>query len=100
VRISELSQFQLVTCTTKTQSVKRKRVKRTSCTGKLVSGPFQTATGGAAAATLQRGTVVYATGTAVRRGTRTQLVLEPLRTLVHGHHTLRVGGKRQSVTIR
>jgi hypothetical protein len=93
-------QVQLVTCTTRTRTVKRKPVKRTSCTGKLVSGPVMTATGAAAAATLQRGKVVYATGTAVRKGARTQLVLQPVRTLAAGRYTLRVGGKRSSVAVR
>jgi hypothetical protein len=92
--------IQLVTCTTKTQLVRRKRVKRTTCAGKLVSGPVKTASGRAARARLSRGTVVYATGTAVRRGSRTQLVLQPVRRLRPGRYTLRLGRARLGVTIR
>jgi hypothetical protein len=86
---------ELVTC--------RTRHKRTTCRGRLVSGPVTFRFGAAdtvARATLARGRTVYARGTAVRRGARIRLLLAPVRRITPGRYTLKVGKRRRSVVLR
>lgn len=77
--------IELITCTVST--VKGKSVRK--CTGKLVSGTVKfTTTGGLVHATLSRGHVVFATGTAkIERGVP-RLRLSPRRALRPGRYTV------------
>ena len=102
----------LVTCRSVTQTVirrvhgKRRKVKiRVDvCTGRFPSGTVSfTTTTAVAGATLTRGRVVYATGSAWLASTRTQvLALTVRRTLHRGAYTLsvRIRHGRKSVTQR
>jgi hypothetical protein len=76
------------------------------CTTKLTSSPVKFKTSGrtAFAASLARGKVVYAVGSAIRSRASTKLLLTPRRTLVRGRYTLTLthGRKRQreAITIK
>jgi len=97
-------QVELVTCTQTTKRVKGHKHTHTTCKGRLASGTVNLKTGGAVSrATVTRGGVVYATGSAVSLGSgRVQLVLADRRPLRKGTYTLsqshRVG--QRSVTRR
>ena len=91
-----------VTCKTVTVVDHGKRVKRQKCTTKTITGTASF-TIARARATLTRGSVTYATGTASAQ----RLTLHALRAIRDGRYTLtlrrRVGGRkvttRQSITI-
>jgi hypothetical protein len=86
---------ELVTCTT--------RRRRTTCRASLVAAPvsFRFGPGSTVAhATLSRRGLIYARGTAVRRGRRMRLLLAPVRRITPGRYTLRVGKRRHSVVLR
>jgi hypothetical protein len=97
-------QVELVTCTQTTKRVKGRKHTHTTCKGRLASGTVNLKTGGAVSrATVTRGGVVYATGSAVSLGNgRVQLLLADRRPLRKGTYTLsqrhRVG--QRSVTQR
>ena len=86
-------QIELVTCKALTKKVKGKKQTKQVCTTKLVSGVVKFTTSAATAATLSRGRVVYATGSAVRSGQTTKLMLRPLRHLKPGRYTLKLGAR-------
>jgi hypothetical protein len=68
-------------------------VRRKRCKGRLVSGPVKFTTASKPRrATLSRAGLLYATGLASRAGGgRLRLQLTPLRRIVHGRYTLRLG---------
>lgn len=92
-------EVELITCQkeTKTKTVKvhgkkkKKKVTEEHCTGKLVKGKVKVTVSGDATmrATLSRGGIVYATGTAlVQPGRRTTSLLSPSLRLTKGRYTL------------
>ena len=91
-----------MSCTTTTKRTKvhgkRKTVKQTKCTTKLVSSPVKF-TASAARATLSRGRVIYATGSA----SASRLKLQARRVLRPGRYTLTLTSHhqttRQTITI-
>ncbi|HET6550365.1 MAG TPA: choice-of-anchor D domain-containing protein [Solirubrobacter sp.] len=90
---------ELVTCRTR----KVRKHTKTTCTGGLTYGLVRFTFGARAKvtrATLRRGRVVYARGTAVRRGARTRLLLKPTREIRPGRYTLRLKHRRMKVVIR
>jgi Glycine rich protein/Abnormal spindle-like microcephaly-assoc'd, ASPM-SPD-2-Hydin len=101
---------ELVTCTQTTKEVKGHKHTHTTCNGRLASGTVNLRAGGAVtSATVTRGGVVYATGSAVSLGNgRVQLVLADRRPLRKGTYTLsqrhRVGQRwvtqRSRITLR
>jgi streptogramin lyase len=94
---------QLVTCKTQTTKVDGKKRTRQVCTTKTVTGTVKfTTSGGAkvASASLLRGAVVYAKGTSRRTAKATTLALTPLRRLTRGSYTLKIGTRRETITLR
>jgi hypothetical protein len=94
--------IELVTCkpVTKGNGKHKKIVQK--CSTKLTSSPVKfTTAGDRIAAVLSRGGVVYATGSAVRAGKQTKLLLSPLRTIGKGRYSLALthGRNRQRETI-
>ncbi len=95
-------EVELVICTTTTKTTtvhgKKKTVKQNKCTTKLVSSPVKFTTS-AAKATLSRGRVIYATGTA----SASRLRLQTRRALRPGRYTLTLTSHhkttRQTITI-
>ncbi|MGD0272343.1 MAG: FG-GAP-like repeat-containing protein [Gaiellaceae bacterium] len=78
--------IELVTCKVVTVKVKGKKVKRNKCQTKLVSGTVKFTTASVVMrASLSRGGVLYATGTASRKS---GLVLRSLRRVLAGRYTL------------
>ena len=72
------------------------------CTSKLTSSPVTFTTAAtAAAAVLTRGGVRYASGSAIRSGGQTKLLLSPRRSITKGSYTLTLTrrGNRHSETI-
>lgn len=90
------------TVTKKVKGKARKvQVRQQRCSGKLVVGIVDLATGGGVnRATLARGRVRYATGTDVQlSGGRSQLALTNLRPLRRGRYTLRTRGRSTTITL-
>jgi streptogramin lyase len=84
-------QVELVTCKTVTRTVKHggktHKVKKLSCTTKLVSGPVKFKTARVHASLMRRG-AVYATGDATIHGSRVRAYLMAARSLTAGRYTL------------
>jgi CSLREA domain-containing protein len=90
---------EIMTCKSgKTGKGRHRRTVQT-CTAKLAGSPVKFT--GALAAVLARGKAVYATGSAIRRGRTTTLLLTPRRNIVRGSYTLTLtrGRHRQRETI-
>ncbi|MGC9974594.1 MAG: glycosyl hydrolase [Gaiellaceae bacterium] len=87
----------LVTCKVVTVKVKGHKVKRNKCKSKLVRGMVKFTTKSVVRATLSKGRVLYATGTATKKG----LKLRTLRRVRAGRYTLTLRyhqGHRQIAT--
>ncbi len=93
---------ELVTCTPFTTGKGKHKKTVQKCTSMLTSSPVKFTTAGTAiAAVLLRGKLLYATGSAIDSGKRTELLLSPRRTITKGSYTLRLtrGRARRSETI-
>jgi hypothetical protein len=94
--------IELVTCKRVTKGKGNHKKTTQKCTTKLTSKPvkFKTA-GDVSSAVLSRGDIVYATGSAIRSGRSTRLLLTPLRKIRDGSYTLKLtrGRVRQRETI-
>jgi hypothetical protein len=96
-------EVELVTCATVTKTVtrklhgKQKKVKVSShvCSTKMVSGPVTFTTASIDRAAISRLGFVYATGTALRDGDRTRLILSRESRLRPGHYTLTLTTTRE-----
>jgi hypothetical protein len=81
--------IEIVTCKQTSVTVNHKRKLITKCTMRLVSGAIADETTSNAAASLNRGRVVYATGVLINRGHGgSELILIPRRALSAGQYTL------------
>ncbi len=95
-------EVEIVTCKSVTTGKAKHKKTLQKCATKLTSSPVTfTTTRGLAAAVLSRGDVVYATGSAIRLGTRSQLLLRPLHAISAGRYllTLTHGREHQRETI-
>ena len=95
-------EVEIVTCKSVTTGKGKHKKTLQKCATKLTSSPVTfTTTRGLAAAVLSRGDVVYATGSAIRSGTRSQLLLRPLHKISTGRYllTLTHGREHQHETI-
>jgi hypothetical protein len=94
--------IELVTCKRVTKGKGKHKKTTQKCSTKLTSKPvkFKTA-GDVSSAVLLRGNVVYGTGSAIRAGGNTSLLLTPLRKIRGGSYTLTLthGQHRQRETI-
>jgi hypothetical protein len=87
---------ELVTCTTTTRRVHRKRRRVRRCTTRVVSGTVRIPVSRGARASLRRRGRTYATGTAPRTGL---VLLHARRALPPGAYTLAVAGQHQTLTL-
>jgi hypothetical protein len=98
-------EIELVTCKAVTKGKGKHKKTTQKCTTKLTSKPvkFKTAAD-VSTAVLSRGAVVYATGSAIRAGKRTKLLLTPRRKIRDGSYTLKLTHRRdhqrETITIR
>jgi hypothetical protein len=96
-------QVELVTCKSVTTGKGKHKKTVQKCTTKLTSSPVKFTTSGRTAlvASLARGKIVYAVGSAIRSHASTRLLLTARRSLVRGRYTLTLthGRKRQRETI-
>jgi hypothetical protein len=94
-----------VTCKPVTKRKGKHKQTTQKCTTKLTSKPVKFKTAAAlSSAVLSRGDIVYATGSAIRAGKNTKLLLTPLRKIRGGSYTLKLThGRerhRETITIR
>jgi hypothetical protein len=97
--------IELVTCKPVTKGKGKHKKTTQKCTTKLTSKPVKFKTGGdVSTAVLSRGDIVYATGSAIRAGKNTKLLLTPLRKIRGGSYTLKLTHgqhrQRETITIR
>jgi sugar lactone lactonase YvrE len=98
-------EIELVTCRAVTKGKGKHKKTTQKCTTKLTSKPvkFKTAAD-VSSAVLSRGAVVYATGSAIRAGDSTKLLLTPRRKIRDGSYTLKLthgrDHQRETITIR
>ena len=95
-------EIEIVTCKSVTTGKGKHKKTLQKCATKLTSSPVTfTTTRDLAAAVLSRGDIVYATGSAIRLGTRSQLLLRPLHKISTGRYllTLTHGRQHQRETI-
>ncbi len=95
-------EVEIVTCKSVTTGKGKHKKTLQKCATRLTSSPVTfTTTRALAAAVLSRGDVVYATGSAIRLGTRSQLLLTALHKISTGSYllTLTHGRKHQRETI-